>query len=142
MKIGLISAADVGVRVGKLADHLAQDVGEVVAIGGVRHERLILLANRLPVHAVHAGFKEIVALLPPDFVEDLLPFGRRIDLCAHATEIQRALAGFLRRVRLGVDDAVSAVFGLIENLRAVERKRPALPPSMTVFSLRSFISNA
>ncbi len=126
MNIRLISTADVSVGVGKLPDHFTQDVREVVAIGRIRHERLIFLANRVPVHAIHAGFKEIVALLPPDFVEDLVPFGRRVNLCAHATEIQRALACFFGRVRFGIDDAISAVFGLIENLRAVERDRPAL----------------
>jgi len=40
----------------------------------VRDQRLIPLAHRVPVDAVHAGFEEVVAFLAPDFVENFRPF--------------------------------------------------------------------
>ena len=79
MQIGIIAAAHVGVGVGKFADHLAQQVGEVVAVRHVGQQRGITVALRGPIDAVHGLFEEEVALLPPDFVEHLFPFGARVD---------------------------------------------------------------
>ena len=100
MQIGIVSAADVGVGIRKLADHLAHDVGEVVAIGDRRQQLGIFVAHFFPIDAVHGGFVEVVALLPPDFIEHLLPLGGGIDLHSHAGEIERAVADLLGTVGL------------------------------------------
>ena len=110
MQVGSIAAADVGVGVGKLADHFAQHVGEVVAIRHVGQQLGVLVAFLRPIDAVHGSFEEEVALLPPRFVEHLFPFGARIDF--HFAGWQRFSApspDLVRRggLRLGVDDAVS-----------------------------------
>src|SRR5208283_578723 len=70
------------------------------------------------------GLEEVVTLLAPDFAEDLLPLGRRVDFSPHAGEAEGAVAYLLGRVRFGVDDAIG-VPGLIEDLGAVEGDRPA-----------------
>src|SRR4029078_9498747 len=74
---------------------------------------------------------ESVPLLPPDVVEHLLPFRRRIDLSFHAGQANRAIARFLL-LRFGIDDAVGmssawpAALAFIENLRAIEGQREVL----------------
>ncbi len=81
---GEISAAYVGVRVRQLADHLAEDVGERIAVGHVGEQLRVLIVDLLPVHSVHGGFEEVVTLLAPDFVVHFFPFLGRINLDAHA----------------------------------------------------------
>ena len=80
MQAGILGPIDVSVRVGEFADHLAQDVSEIVAAGDIGKQNFVLLPHRFPIHAVHAGLEEVIALLPPDLVEDLPPLGGRIDL--------------------------------------------------------------
>ena len=91
--------------VGKFPDHFAQDIGQVVPVGQVRQQWSIALAFLFPVHAVHGSFEEIITLLPPHLVENLVPLGLRIDFHAHGSQIQRAFAGFMGFLfRLGVDN--------------------------------------
>ena len=130
MQIGIVSAAHVGVRVREFANHLAQDVGQAVAVGDRRQQLGILVAHLFPVHAVHGRGVEVVALLPPDLVEHLFPLGWRIDLRLHAGQVERAIADFFGTIRLGVDDAVgvavASALGLIEQLGSVEGEGKAL----------------
>src|ERR1700730_2049684 len=120
VQVGIVSATNIGVRVREFADHLAHDIGQGVAVCDRRQQLDIFVAYFVPVHAVHRCFVEIVALLPPDFVEHLLPLGGGINLHSHAAEIERAIADFLGTVGLGIDDAVgvavASAVGFIKQL--------------------------
>ena len=97
VEVGIVAAADVGVGVGKLADHLAQNVGQAQAVGDIGQQLRVLVAFCCQLTPFIDGFEEVVALLPPDFVEDLLPFGARIHFHAHAVELKRAVAHIVQR---------------------------------------------
>jgi hypothetical protein len=68
-----VAAGDVGVLDRQLGDHLGDEVVQVRAVGHVGQERPVLLAQRLPVVAVHVLHVEEVAVATPDLVEDLGP---------------------------------------------------------------------
>jgi len=88
---GQISAADVGVAGAKLADHFADEVGEVGAVLHKGDQRCIFLPDGGPVHPVHIGSVEKVTHLPPAFGEDLLPFRLAIKINLHAVEVELVL---------------------------------------------------
>ncbi len=68
-----------GVRGVELADHLVDDVHQLVAVGDVGHQRLVLGAHRVPVGAVQLGIVEAILHATPGVVEHLLPFLRLVD---------------------------------------------------------------
>ena len=72
------------------ADHRDQ-VAEVGAMRHERHQRAVLVVDRLPVGAVHRRVVEILALDPPRLAEDLRPLGTRIDQRIEAGDIDRRL---------------------------------------------------
>jgi len=93
------AAAHVGVRRVELADELAEDVHHVLAAGGPLQERQVARVHGGPVEPVHARLVEEVALHPPRLVEDLPPFGPRVDPDLQVG--QRQLVGFrFRRFEL------------------------------------------
>src|SRR5205823_6309841 len=139
MEIGIISAADIRVRIRQFADHLAQNIGQRVSVGNVGKQLRVLLPKLVPIDAIPGWLKKVVPLLPPNFIEDLFPLLWRINLCPHSGKRQRAVANFLRLVlRLGIDDAIavcSTTFSgggtagrsrFIEQLGTVERECEAL----------------
>ena len=67
MQIGVIASANIGVRVGKVANHVSHDVGKRVAVSNVGQELRVLVVLLLPIHAVHGSFIEVIAFLPPYF---------------------------------------------------------------------------
>ena len=75
-----LAAADVGVTVVQLADQLADEISEIVAMIHERQQRGVLVAHRFPIDAVHVRRVEEVAHLPPGFEVDLLPLGVAIEL--------------------------------------------------------------
>ena len=75
----LVTAAAVRVRRIQLADQLADDEIHVPPRHRVVDQAAVLRAHRGPVHAVHSGVVEIVALEAPRVVEDLTPLGARVD---------------------------------------------------------------
>ena len=88
----------------------------------VRQERAVLRPHRRPVEAVHVRDVEEVALEAPGLVEDLPPFGRRIEQHRHRIELQEAVPGLgRRRPRLRVENAVLLVGG-VDHLGAVGRE--------------------
>jgi hypothetical protein len=115
-----VAAADVGVAGVQLADHLADDVGQVGAVVDVVHQRRVLGAYGRPVHAVHVGREEEVAHLPPRLVEHLVPLGVPIDGDPHGRQIQ-VLTQFGPGHRR-VDDGVAARRG-DDHLRAIGGSR-------------------
>src|ERR1700758_1017960 len=66
----------------------------------MRKQRRILVVLRVPVDTIHGGLEKVIALLPPDFVEDLFPFGGRVDLHAHGFKLQCAVSGVSQRLGL------------------------------------------
>ena len=94
-------------RIRELPDHLAHDVRKVIAARSIGHKLGILVANFFPVHPVHRRLKKVIALLPPDFAEDLLPFLRRINFRPHPVQLERPIPHLFRIItRLGINDAV------------------------------------
>src|SRR5581483_1563425 len=83
---GLISrghpaaAADAGVRGVQLADHLADDIVQLLAVADVVEQRLIHLPHLVPVHAVHVRIVEAMLHDTPAFIENLLALSPMIDL--------------------------------------------------------------
>ncbi len=136
MQFGIISAANIGVGVRKISDHLAHQVSHVITAGRVGQERCVLFALFFPIDTVHGRLEEKVAFLPPDFVEHLLPLLRRIDLAAQPSQIQRTISDLLGRVGLSVDNSVGArpcrptirlrPATLIQQLGAIEGNRELL----------------
>ena len=83
-QIGHVAAANISMRVRKLANHLSHNVGQRIAIGDVWQQLTILFLGLLPVHSIHRRLKEVISLLPPHLIENFFPFRGRIDLEAHA----------------------------------------------------------
>src|SRR5690606_1766773 len=75
---------EIGVADVQLADELGDDVVDVLAGDAVGEHLAVLLAEALPVHAVHVLDVEEVALDAVDVVEDLLPLGAGVDPGGHA----------------------------------------------------------
>ena len=94
-----VAAADVVVSHRQLARHPLRHAIEVGSRRHVRQERRVLLVLLLPVDAVHVRGVEVVAIDPPRLVEDLLPFGARIDAHFDPVDVQPAFRGLdlLRR---------------------------------------------
>ena len=63
-----------GVRGVQLADHLVDDVHQLVAVGDESHQRLVLGAHGVPVGAVELGIVEAILHAAPGVVEHLVPF--------------------------------------------------------------------
>src|SRR5713226_9453037 len=82
-----------------MPDHqLAADSGdEITEIGTVpneRHERTVLLVDRVPVGAVHRRIVEVLALDAPRLVEDLCPFGAWLDADLGLRQIEQTVPDF------------------------------------------------
>ena len=92
----------------QLARDLTEDVVEVGSVGDVVDQRQVLVVDRLPVVAVHAGLVEPVPHDAPLVGVHLAPFDGGLDAQLHAREIQVALAGVL--VRFGFRNAEMTVF--------------------------------
>ncbi len=75
----LVAAAPVGVGGVQLGDELADDEVHILAGDAVLEQLAVAGLLGLPVHAVHAGVVEHVALEAPGVIEDLLPLGARIN---------------------------------------------------------------
>src|ERR1043165_4924938 len=117
-----IAALDVSVLNRELRDHFTDHVIESRTMGHILQQRLVLLAQRDPVEAVHIRHIEPVAITSPNLVEDLVPFFSR-----HAIDIQtRSRNGLARSFALR-RRVVKVVSGSLsnENFRAVVRKRVA-----------------
>ena len=74
-----VPGANEDVQRRELGDHLRHQVRELVAIGDAVDERKVLVEHRLPVHTVHAGVVEVVALEPPGVDKELSPVLANID---------------------------------------------------------------
>src|SRR5207249_3596794 len=108
MQVGIVSTADVSVRIGELADHLAHNVGQAVTVGDVRQQLSIFVTGLCPIHSVHRSFEKVVTLLAPHFVEDLLPLLRRVHFGLHAAEAESAVTNFLGlSVGFGIDNSIA-----------------------------------
>ena len=100
--LGAVAAADVGVAAVDLADHLADQVGEVVARLRVGDEGGVLVVHRRPVDAVHGRREEEVAHLAPALVEDLVPL--RVAVDGHLEALEGELVLHLDLAGRQVDD--------------------------------------
>ena len=100
--IGHVAAADVGVPDGDLGPHVVEQVVQVRAVVDVRQQLAVHLLHLRPVAAVRVRHVEIVALVAPAFVEDLLEL--RLRLQVHPQRrVETSLAG-LRRIAIRVDE--------------------------------------
>ena len=68
-----------GVRGVELADHLVDHVHQLVPVGHIGHQRLVLGPHRVPVGAVQLGIVEAILHATPGVVEHLVPFLRLVD---------------------------------------------------------------
>jgi len=118
-RFGVLAASDVGVSGVQLADHLAQNVGQVRPVVDVGHQRRVAIPHGRPVHAVHVRNVEELAHLPPALGEDLLPLGLPVEEGLHSRQIERILDFDLA---FGpVDDRVLAA-GLHQHLLSIRRQ--------------------
>src|SRR5260370_22514218 len=111
-----------------MPDHqLAADSGdEIPEIGTVpneRHERTVLLVDRVPVGAMHRRIVEVLALDAPRLVEDLCPFGAWRDGDLGRRQIEQTVPDFCGALRLRDPPAIST--------RALRR-----PPSASLCRIR------
>ena len=124
MQVGIIPATNVGMRIGKLADHFAQNVSQAVAVRNEWQQLAYLSRNFSQSTPFMAASIEIVALLPPNFVEHLLPFCGGSISAFMPPRLNAPSPTFLAGLRLGIDDAVgvaiASAFGFVEQLGAVE----------------------
>src|SRR5262249_49704378 len=90
------AGSGVAVADGQFAEHPADDAVEIAAGAQVRQKRSVLLADGGPVGAVHGRIVEVIAVDAPGFVENLRPFGARLDTNFDGLDIEPA---FGRRPR-------------------------------------------
>ena len=77
----IVSAAvDIEVADGDIAEHLLEEMDEIVTRGETGEVRLETLTRRRPVEAVKVRVVEEIALDPPGIVIHLPPFFARIDV--------------------------------------------------------------
>ena len=121
-----VAAADVGVRVADLSEHLADEVVQVGARADQRQQPCVGGAHAGPIDPVHRLAEEEIALDPPGRGKHLRPLLRRLD--AHPQVRQIELFGgvllALARGRLGVRHEVVLV-ELVEHSLAVGRQHVA-----------------
>src|SRR5262245_3040666 len=67
-----------GVRGVQLADHLVDDVEQLLAVAHVSDQRLVFGARGVPILPVHLRVVEAVFHCAPGVVEHLRPFGRPV----------------------------------------------------------------
>ena len=98
-----VAAAVIGVRRVQFADELADQKIDVPARHRAFEHLAVAFAHRFPVHAVHVGVVEEIALEAVHIAEDLAPLGARIHRRLHF----RRHHGFLELLsRLDVEDGV------------------------------------
>ena len=105
------------------------EVSQVGAMPDVGQERSILLVDRGPVGALHAGVIKEFALDAPGLAKNLGPLGLRLHLHLQRRDVQRAVADL--RGPVGRHDAPARGGGaarLIEELRVVARKGVGADP--------------
>ena len=78
-RASLSAGRGTGVRGVQLADHLVDHVHQLMAVGHVGHQGLVLGAHRVPIGAVQLGIVEPILHAAPGVVEHLLPFLRLVD---------------------------------------------------------------
>ena len=116
-----VAAAVVGVADVEFAEHLAQAIRQVATRADAVGQGAILLPDAFPIHAMHLGVIEEIALQPPGLVQHLLPFFARIDAQRPAGKVDLRLFGFVilgRGVGAGLD-AREPVLGLIDQDLAI-----------------------
>ena len=87
-----VAAADEGVESGELADHLRDDIVELVAVGDAIDERQIALAHGDPVDALHVAVVEVVALQPPGIEEEAVELLARSGMEGPVGEVEFGFA--------------------------------------------------
>src|SRR5947209_3387218 len=85
-----------------LGAHLIDEIIQIGAVVHVREKRAVHLFHLWPVGAVRVRDIQVVALVPPRFVEDLLELLLEIDIGAEGGV--QATCTWLRRLTIGVDD--------------------------------------
>jgi len=119
-RIAIVAPADIGVGVTEFADHLSDQIVEVLARTQQRQQLAVAVVDGLPVLAVHHRREEQVSLQAPRVVEHLGPFGHRIDQHAHVVEIELLLGlVILGGVDLGIQNGI-VLFVLDQHPLAVE----------------------
>src|SRR6185437_7785878 len=82
-----------------LADHLDQQLAQILPPQHVFQQRFVARPYRPPVEALHVWIVEIRLFHTPDFVEDLVPFLARIDQHAQPAELNRLGVELFARIR-------------------------------------------
>ena len=80
---GFLTAGDIGMADVEFSYHLADEIGEVITVLGVGHHLAILLADMIPINAMHILHIEAVTGDAPALVENLLPLGLMVDIHIH-----------------------------------------------------------
>ena len=101
----------------QLTNHLADEIGEIVAVIHEWDQRGVLVTHGLPIDAVHVRRVEEIAHVPPGLVVDLVPLGVAIELHVEPGELQLVILG-LELVLGEIDDGV-ILLDLDQHLLAV-----------------------
>ena len=112
-RLRILADRDISVTAGQLADHLTDDVVQVHAGLGIRHQRSIFLLDSFPVTAVHVLHIVAVTEGTPDLVEDLRPLLGEINRRHHVAEIRALGEIHLRTERSRHQGAVATDIGLL-----------------------------
>ncbi len=119
--VAVVAAAHIGVRIADLAEHLTDQVIQILARTDERQEQPIAVVNVLPVDAIHGRGVEEIALEPPGILEHLGPLLLRIDNLAQVIEFQRFLGlRILGGIGLGRKDGV-VLFVPDQHAQPIER---------------------
>src|SRR5687767_7759449 len=115
--------------------HVVEQIVEVGPVIHIRQQRAVHLLHLRPVAAVRVGHVQVVALMPPAFVEDLLELFSGFEI--HAERRVEAALVRLRSVPVGVDQEQTdtAAFGAAATSAAAAA--PAARPVEQFASIRA-----
>ncbi len=134
-----VAASNVGVADGDLGAHVVEQVIQIGAMVHEREELSVHLLHLRPVAAVEVRHVEVVALVAPAFVENLLVLFARVEIHAQA-DVEASLPCLRRSIAVRIDQeevhgapacgrattaaaSTAATAGAIEQLAAVGADR-------------------
>ncbi len=122
--VGHVAAAHVRVADGDLGAHLVEQVVQIGAVIDVRQQRAVHLLHLRPVGAVHVRHVQIVALVAPALIEDLLELFLRIQI--HPQRHVEPAGPACGRRAIGIDEEQVAAGAGAPTRRG---RRPPPPPA-------------
>src|SRR5437660_9974489 len=83
-------------RVAEFPGHLTNHIIKIISTGAHIQKFHILLTHASPVHAAHLRVIKEIPVKAPSVIEDLSPFGARIDFSRHGRDAERLTRSLIR----------------------------------------------